>query len=105
MEVRTLKSWVITELIKGGELYKYVFPTEKFLDEGEVAVMLTQILQGVEHIHKKGVIHRDLKPENVLCNEDTCENLTVRTGALLIIFTGGVSSSGFCGRARLVRGY
>lgn len=28
--------------------------------------ILMQIAEGLEHIHKHGVIHRDLKPENIL---------------------------------------
>ncbi len=30
----------------------------------------TQLINGVEYLHRKGVTHRDLKPENLLLDEN-----------------------------------
>ncbi len=38
---------------------------------GHALAMLTGILSGLEHLHRRGIIHRDLKPENILLQGDT----------------------------------
>ncbi len=34
------------------------------------ALIVVEILKGLEYAHEKGLIHRDLKPENVLIRKD-----------------------------------
>lgn len=36
----------------------------------ETLAFAQQILTGLDHLHRKGVIHRDVKPENMLVDED-----------------------------------
>jgi calcium/calmodulin-dependent protein kinase I len=58
--------YLVLELVKGGELY------DKIVDEGEYSedeakLIVLQIINAVEYLHKNGIAHRDLKPENILC--------------------------------------
>ena len=46
--------------ISGGELFEKVCNDDN-LTEKEVVRFLKQILQGVEHMHKKRIVHLDLK--------------------------------------------
>ena len=40
------------------------------LSEPEVRYYLTQLVEGVSHIHSQEIIHRDLKPGNMFLGED-----------------------------------
>lgn len=37
---------------------------------------MRQILEGVQHIHNRGVVHRDLKPENILLDDNLNVKIT-----------------------------
>ncbi|KAJ8267813.1 hypothetical protein COCON_G00129850 [Conger conger] len=59
---------LIVELISGGELFDFIAEKES-LSETEAIGFLTQILQGLSHMHGKNIAHFDLKPENIMLSE------------------------------------
>ncbi|TKR60940.1 hypothetical protein L596_028121 [Steinernema carpocapsae] len=40
-----------------------------YLNYGNVRHLFRQLMEGMQHIHSKGIAHRDIKPENLLINE------------------------------------
>lgn len=57
-------SYSVLELCTG-ELYDFVSLSGKF-DEPVARFYFRQLIDGLNHAHKKGITHRDLKPENLL---------------------------------------
>lgn len=49
------------ELLEGGQLYDFIKQKYKFTSL-EIKIIMKSILEGVEHMHSKGIMHRDLKP-------------------------------------------
>ncbi|TMW66197.1 hypothetical protein Poli38472_003962 [Pythium oligandrum] len=51
------------------DLHRIIYSKEVLLDD-HIRYFLYQILSGLNHMHKAGVLHRDLKPSNLLINSD-----------------------------------
>lgn len=43
------------------------------LDKAQKFKAILEILDGLEYIHKKGLVHRDLKPQNILVFNNVCK--------------------------------
>ncbi|CAD8103039.1 unnamed protein product [Paramecium sonneborni] len=56
--------YIIMEYMEGGTLAQKI--KEKQLNEQEAAIIMKQILEGVNYLHDRSIIHRDLKPENIM---------------------------------------
>uniref|UniRef100_A0AAY4DSA1 Myosin light chain kinase, smooth muscle n=1 Tax=Denticeps clupeoides TaxID=299321 RepID=A0AAY4DSA1_9TELE len=57
--------------ISGGELFERIIDEDFELTEREVIKYMRQIVNGVNFIHKQGIVHLDLKPENIMCVNKT----------------------------------
>ncbi|KAJ3028062.1 hypothetical protein HDV00_010684 [Rhizophlyctis rosea] len=78
------KLYIVTPFLYAGsclDIMKTAFPDG--FDEGSIATILKQALEGLSYLHKNGLIHRDVKAGNLLMDEDG----TVQLGDF------GVSSS------------
>jgi calcium-dependent protein kinase len=61
--------YISVELLEGGQLYDKIKSRHKFTPK-EIKIVMKGILEGLEVMHKKGIMHRDLKPENILLRKD-----------------------------------
>ena len=63
------KVLVVMDLMKGGELFQYIYRNKKFTEE-QARRISVQIGEAIRDCHSNGIAHRDLKPENLLLEED-----------------------------------
>ncbi|TSL89878.1 Ribosomal protein S6 kinase alpha-3 [Bagarius yarrelli] len=62
--------YLVTELMKGGELLDKIL-RQKFFSEREASAVLYTITKTMDYLHCQGVVHRDLKPSNILYMDDS----------------------------------
>ncbi|KAJ3097447.1 hypothetical protein HDU97_004857 [Phlyctochytrium planicorne] len=65
------KLYIVTPFLSAGsclDIMKTAYPNG--LEESAIATILKQGLQGMEYLHKNGLIHRDVKAGNLLVDDD-----------------------------------
>ncbi|KAJ3105426.1 hypothetical protein HDU96_008573, partial [Phlyctochytrium bullatum] len=65
------KLYIVTPFLSAGsclDIMKTAYPNG--LEESAIATILRQTLQGLDYLHKNGLIHRDVKAGNLLVDED-----------------------------------
>ncbi|KAJ4989371.1 CAMK rad53 protein kinase [Stagonosporopsis vannaccii] len=58
--------YMFQELVTGGDLFSYIEYRHGKISSVESAVIIRQVLKGVQYLHDHDVVHRDLKPDNIL---------------------------------------
>lgn len=61
--------YLVSEYFEGNNLTDFI-KTKKSFSVIDSVKMMSQILDGIAHAHKQGIIHNDLKPENILISDD-----------------------------------
>lgn len=62
--VKGYKLWIIMEYLAGGSCLDLLKPG--VFAEAQIAVLLRELLLGLEYLHTEGKIHRDIKAANIL---------------------------------------
>jgi len=61
--------WIVMEYCGPGSVSDLMTITKKTLTEIQIAVVLRDVLKGLNHLHEKQRIHRDIKAGNILLND------------------------------------
>ena len=61
----TLKLYIITEFMQGGEMFFHLHKEKRFSNEKTRFYVIEMVL-AIEFLHKNKMLYRDLKPENIL---------------------------------------
>ena len=74
--------FIFTELCEGGSLKDFIISrynsnSNYFMKDSECAIIIKNIIQGVEYLANNGIIHRDLKPENIMFRKENDINSLV----------------------------
>uniref|UniRef100_A0A8C4QRU9 Ribosomal protein S6 kinase n=1 Tax=Eptatretus burgeri TaxID=7764 RepID=A0A8C4QRU9_EPTBU len=69
--------YLVTELMKGGELLDRIL-RQKYFSEREASAVLQTVARTADYLHTQGVVHRDLKPSNILYVDESGDPESLR---------------------------
>jgi serine/threonine protein kinase len=90
------KLYLVMDFVNGGELFYHLQNARKFTTE-RARFYAAEIVLGLEHLHKNGIVYRDLKPENLLLDADGHICMTDFGLSKEGLFTAGDRTNTFCG--------
>ncbi|WPH03855.1 Hypothetical protein R9X50_00673800 [Acrodontium crateriforme] len=65
--IKGVKLWIVMEFLGGGSCLDLLRPGP--MSETYIAIILRELLQGLDYLHSTGKIHRDIKAANILLSE------------------------------------
>lgn len=57
--------YLVQEYLEGGDL-SFLLRQKKKLHEEVAKMIMTDLVNGLEYLHRKLIIHRDIKPQNLI---------------------------------------
>ena len=67
--VEEISCLIVTELVKGGSLYDFLYKQKKTPSDDQRSYWMKDIATGMEFLHYQEIAHRDLKSGNILLGE------------------------------------
>ena len=61
--------WVFLELMDCGALTQIIDDHRRKYDEDFIKYVMLRTIQGLDFLHKRGIMHRDIKSDNILVSE------------------------------------
>jgi len=79
--------FIVSQFVTGGELFDRIVGDDYDLNEQNVAVIVRDMLQAINYLHKLNIVHRDLKPENFLFENKSPESkiILIDFGTALVV--------------------
>lgn len=68
------RDYLVLEYVAGGDLLDWLGAAPR--SEADIARFFASVCDGLEHIHRHGLVHRDLKPENILVTPEGVPKIT-----------------------------
>ncbi len=65
--------YIVLEYVRGGDLKDWI---ETRPELPAIIEMFCKLAEGLDYIHRRGLVHRDLKPENILISENGRPKIT-----------------------------
>lgn len=87
------RPWLAMEYVPGRTLLECV-DVDGPLPSALVASLGALLAEGLEAVHRAGLLHRDLKPQNIICGEDGPMLIDFGLAALMDSAHGSLSQSG-----------
>lgn len=72
--------YIFQDLVAASNLLSYLNSKNGRLSEAETAVIIQQVLAGLQFLHSQHIVHRDLTPDNVLIAGSSSGSRVVLTG-------------------------